>query len=158
MKKISFVVVASFMLSLTIPILAEDEAPATPVDTSGTPVENIPASTPAQTAPPPAKASHEPAKALDQKGFLEKVDATTGLFSVKDKTTSEIKDFKFSNKGRVFIDGSQKTLSDLKVGDLVAVTYFAKPDGTNGATRVIKGGGKSKKKKSASTPTADEAR
>jgi hypothetical protein len=88
-----------------------------------------------------ATASRQPAAALDQKGKIEKINAQARTLSVGGI------DFVFSKRGKAFIDGALVSLSDIKVGDLVAVTYFAKSDGSNFATRVIKGYKHSKKSK-----------
>lgn len=100
--------------------------------------------TPLTTAPSaeiPSKGPRPPAAALDQKGKIEKISAEERTFTVAGK------DFVFSKRGKAFIDGALVSLSNLKVGDLVAVTYFARSNGTNFATRIIKGYKHSKKTK-----------
>ena len=69
----------------------------------------------------------------------------------------EGKTFVLSNKSRVEVDGSMMLLSDLKEGDRVAVVYFAKSDGTNTATRVIKGSVHKKKKAKKSSEAEDKS-
>ncbi len=136
-------------------VLAQD----TSIDPSSTPVPTAPlaitpaevpvtenvstneAPIPATAAEIPVKARKEPTKALDQKGKIENLDSAKGTFTVEGVS------FVLSKKGKVFIDGAKKHLSDLKAGDLVAVVYFSKADGTNLATRVIKGHSAKKKTK-----------
>lgn len=95
---------------------------------------------PAESAAPVAPSSETPvlskkksSVAGDQKGKIAEIDSTAGTFVVEGKT------FKLSPHGRVEVDGALMSLSDLKVGDRVAVTYFEMTNGDNLATRVIKG-------------------
>lgn len=112
---------------------------------SSAPVESV--SPPPPSAEAPVKAKHQPPNALDQKGKIEKIDVTAGTLVVGGKS------FVLSKKGKVFVDGVKMSFSDLKEGDVVAVVYFAKSDGTNTATRVIKG---HKGKKKAKTTESKE--
>jgi len=98
---------------------------------------------PAQPVPEgeiPVKARRTPTRALDFKGKIEKLDAEAGTFTVDGKA------FVLSKHGKVYVDNVRKPLADLKVGNLVAVTYFEKTDG-NQATQVIKGYPSKEKKK-----------
>ena len=98
----------------------------------------------------PVKAVRTPSRSLDQKGKIEKLDAAAGAFTVDGKS------FAFSKHGKIYIDNVRKALSDLKVGDLVAVTYFEKSDGVNNATQIVKGypHKKKKRRKASSAGTA----
>lgn len=96
---------------------------------------------PGEIAP---KTKFTPAQSMDQKGKIEKLDAAAGTFTV------EGKNFTFSKKGKVYVDNVHKDLSELKDGDLVAVTYFEKADGANLATQIVKGYRHHKKKKASS--------
>ncbi len=94
----------------------------------------------------PVKAVRTSSRSLDQKGKIEKLDAEAGTFTVEGKC------FTFSKHGKIYIDNVRKALSDLKMGDLVAVTFFEKSDGVNNATQIVKGyPHKKRKKKKAST-------
>lgn len=111
------------------------------------PVEKPPPSKPAKPVSEAAAKAEMPVpprvtsfKALDQKGKIEKIQAEEGIFVI------EGKEFKMSPKGKVFVDGGASMLREIKEGDLVAVTYFAKSDGSNMATRLIKGYRRTKKK------------
>lgn len=155
MKTFSLIVLAMLLATACSHAEADPSAqpppaiPAEPVPSTSAPAPAAPAQTaiPTQTG---SKARHEPAKALDQKGKIEKVDAAAGTFVVAGKT------FTVSKKPRIEVDGTMKSLADLKEGDLVAVVYFAKPDGLNEATRVIKGNAaRHKKAKAAKAEPAD---
>lgn len=123
--------------------------PPAPNATEAAPAPSV-SPEPAQPLPTetPVKAKHEPPRALDQKGKIEKIDVEAGTFVVGGKT------FVLSKKGRVFVDGVKVPLSNIKEGDLVAVVYFAKADGTNTATRIIKGR-KEKKKVKGTEPSRE---
>lgn len=106
-------------------------APAIPATVEGTP--------PAVETPVPSKKkSGVPG---DQKGKISGIDAAAGTFTVEGKS------FKLSPKGRVEVDGALMGLGDLKEGDRVAVVFFEQTDGSNLATRVIKGNAKRAAKK-----------
>lgn len=148
---IQILFIAAIFITSSLSIFAnpesQKETPPPSVSTTAVEPPAVPANSAEKTAKTepvktetPAKAKREPPKALDQKGKIGKIDAATGTFVVEGKT------FVLSNKSRVEIDGSLMSLSDLKEGDLVAVVYFAKSDGTNTATRVIKGSVHKKKK------------
>lgn len=122
-------------------------------------VEAVPASIPAtpvtlETSAPTTtttgetvvQATRKKGVPLDQKGKIEQINAAAGTFFVDGKQ------FKLSSKGRVSINGEWKSLEDLRVGDLVAVTYW-EISGANCATRVLKGFAKRKKP---TTPSADK--
>ncbi len=111
------------------------DSPTPPPAIRAAPVTDSPA-TPTQTKEKTAETgspAKTPAAPLDQKGKIEKIDLTANTFVVEGKT------FTLSKHGKVFIDNTKMTLKDLKEGDLVAVVYYAQTDGTNRATRVIKG-------------------
>lgn len=96
----------------------------------------------------PVKATRTPLKPLDVKGKIDKIDAGAGTLTVEGKT------FIFTAKGHVYVDNVRKSLSDLKAGDLVAVTYWEKADGSLKATQIVKGYPRKKKKKN-SQPVAN---
>lgn len=138
----------SFMLAAALAVAGSLSA-QTNVQIVVTPPEAAPAPPAVEAAPPPAAPVAEtpvPSKSKsgvpgDQKGKIASIDATAGTFTVEGKS------FKLSAKGKVFVDGAQMHLSDLKDGDLVAVVFFEQTDGSNLATRVIKGSGKKHSKK-----------
>ena len=113
------------------------------------PTEAAPAPAAMETAPPPAAPAVETPVASkarsrvpgDQKGKISSIDAAAGTFTVEGKS------FKLSTKGRVDVDGALMGLGDLKEGDRVAVVFFEQNDGSNLATRVIKGNAKRSTKK-----------
>lgn len=115
--------------------------PANPVATPAAPAEQKAPTPPAET---PIKAKRTAPKALDQKGQISKIDVTAGTFVVGDLT------FNLSRKPRIEVDGDFKTLADIREGDKVAVVYFARSDGKNTATRVIKGNAAHRTRKSKS--------
>lgn len=126
------------------PTTTTETAPVTPpvAEPAPAPVAKPAASQPVET---PIKAKSTPRKPLDKKGKIEKIDSTAGTFVVEGTS------FVLSKKAKVFIDGIHKSLAELKEGDLVAVTYFEKADGTNAATRIYKGH-RHKKAPAAQTP------
>lgn len=96
--------------------------------TEGSVVET-PATTQAQTS------DAKPKKAIvtqDLKGEIESIDVENRTFVVAGKT------FKFWKSGKVFFKRKLKSLSDLKVGDRIAVTYRERADGTLEASRINK--------------------
>jgi hypothetical protein len=134
-----FLVVLFLFIGISFTVRGEDPPPSVPA-------------TPAETSvaqPPKPEVKREGPRALDQKGKIEKVDAAAGTFVVEGKT------FTLAKKSRVEIDGNLMTLADLKEGDLVAVVYFAKADGMNAVTRVIKGNAARMKKKSPATTSGE---
>jgi hypothetical protein len=89
----------------------------------------------------PAKAETQaatdakPKKAIvtqDLKGEIESIDVENRTVVVAGKT------FKFWSTGKVFFKRKLKALSDLKVGDRVAITYREKSDGSLEASRINK--------------------
>lgn len=161
--KYTLLFAALFAFSLNLhaqsdPSKTED---ATPADPSAAPAASAPAaSAPSQTMeaqdqkgeiketitaekPSAAKAKTEaktsseakPAKAIvtqDLKGEIESIDATNKTFVVAGKT------FKLWSSGKIFFKRKVKSLSDLKVGDRVAVTYREAKDGSLEASRINK--------------------
>ncbi len=126
------------------PAPAEPAAPVAPAAATETVAPAVPAN-PAET---PLPAKREPPKALDQKGKIQSLDVANGTFVVEGKSFVLAKSRKTGKiTAKIFVDGVSMAFSNLKEGDLVAVTYFAKADGTNSATRVYKGH-KSRKAKS----------
>ena len=146
----SIIIVSAFIWISSIPVIqAETESPST---SSVDPDSKPPTAIKAEPANLEKKTrSTTSAAALDQKGKVEKIDVTASSFVVAGKT------FVLAQHSRVEIDGSLMSLKNLKEGDLVAVVYFAKADGMNTATRVIKGNAPRKstaKKPAASTSTS----
>ena len=98
-----------------------------------TPTEASVVETPAKSEAQPSDA--KPKKAIvtqDLKGEIESIDVENRTFVVAGKT------FKFWSTGKVFFKRNLKSLSDLKVGDRIAVTYREKSDGTLEASRINK--------------------
>ena len=95
-----------------------------------------PAPAPAQPqAETPAQPTTKFGKAIvtqDLKGEVESIDVENRTFVVAGKT------FKLWTTGKVFFKRKLKSLSDLKVGDRVAVTYRERTDGTLEASRINK--------------------
>jgi hypothetical protein len=102
-------------------------------ETQATPPPSAPAEPVNPPATPPVPKQPEKGKPGDQKGTIEKIDAVAGTFSVGGMN------FTLSKVGKIYIDNVKTSLSELKEGDLVAVTYWPRSDGSNSATRVIKG-------------------
>jgi hypothetical protein len=100
---------------------------------AATPPPSAPAEPVAPPSTPPAPKQPEKGKPGDQKGTIEKIDAAAGTFTVGGMN------FVFSKVGKVYVDNIKSSLSELKEGDTVAVTYWPRSDGSNSATRVIKG-------------------
>ena len=91
--------------------------------------------TPAKAKTDSQTSDAKPKKAIvtqDLKGEIEKIDVENKTFVVAGKT------FKFWNSGKVFFKRKLKALSDLKVGDKVAVTYRERSDGSLEASRINK--------------------
>ncbi|MDD2710775.1 MAG: hypothetical protein PHV34_22570 [Verrucomicrobiae bacterium] len=84
----------------------------------------------------------------DQKGPIEKLDAAAGTFVIDGKT------FKLAPHGKVYVNNDLKSLTDLKDGDLVAVTFRESADGLS-ATLVIKGS-RPRKARKAKAEAAEE--
>ncbi|MBI4025607.1 MAG: hypothetical protein HY360_11555 [Verrucomicrobia bacterium] len=159
----AYTVCAIFHTLTAAALFAAANTVTAPPSVPAKPVTSVPAKS--EDAPPPAsssapetttKAKREAPTALDQKGKIQSIDVTNRTFAVEGKT------FTLTPKGKVFVDGQKQSLSDLKDGDLVAVVYFAKSDGTNSATRVIKGHKPRAKKsaddsKSGSSPTTGKS-
>jgi 2-oxoglutarate dehydrogenase E2 component (dihydrolipoamide succinyltransferase) len=116
-------------------------APAAPAMPEAAPAPAEPAAPVAPPAETPVPAKKKSGVPGDQKGKISGIDAAAGTFTVEGKA------FKMSPKGRVEVDGSMMGLGDLKEGDRVAVVYFEQTDGSNLATRVIKGNAKRLSKK-----------
>jgi hypothetical protein len=117
---------------------SKEEAPPPSIPATATNLATISGETAVQ-------ATRTPPKPLDLKGKVEKLDTTAGTLTVDGKA------FVLSPKGRVYIDNVKKSLADLKTGDMVAVTYWEKEDGTLKATQIIKGFPRKKKKKYSSS-------
>ena len=115
----------------------DQKAPSAGASTNSEPAATPPPSAPAEPVAPPAPPSTpkqpEKGKPGDQKGAIEKLDATAGTFTVGGMN------FTLSKVGKIYIDNAKSSLADLKEGDLVAVTYWPQKDGINRATLVIKG-------------------
>lgn len=159
-----FLSIAIFMSSLTFavstlqaqtePQAGADQQPAASADT--TPAATEPAKTevapapsqpaaaptvtqptapaPAPTAPetPAAPGKQKAVTTLDLKGQIESINAEAKTLTVAGKT------FTFAKSGKVFFKRKQKSLSDLKVGDAVAVTYREMKDGSLLVSRINK--------------------
>jgi hypothetical protein len=98
-----------------------------------TPSEGSVVETP--TVPDPESINAKPKKAIvtqDLKGEIESIDVENRTFVVAGKT------FKFWSTGKVFFKRKLKSLSDLKVGDRIAVTYRERSDGSLEASRINK--------------------
>jgi hypothetical protein len=109
---------------------APPSTPATPSTPAAPTAPAAPSETP---TPSPTPAPREKGKPGDQKGTIEAIDAEAGTFTVGGMS------FNLSKVGKIYVDNVKSSLSELKVGDLVAVTYWPRSDGTNSATLVIKG-------------------
>ncbi len=147
MKSGLFLIICTLLI--TEPLFGKsntDEKP--PAAIPAVPVEEPPPSikaTPVELPRPSSKTKRSSASPLDDKGKIESLDVKKGIFVVHGKS------FILSQKeGMVYVDGLKGSLSHLKAGDLVSVIYFEKSDGTNLATRVIKGYEVKKKKKASS--------
>jgi hypothetical protein len=106
---------------------------STNAEAQPTPPPSAPAEPVAPPSTPPAPKQPEKGKPGDQKGTIEKIDAAAGTFTVGGVN------FTLSKVGKIYVDNVKSSLADLKEGDLVAVTYWPRSDGSNSATRVIKG-------------------
>ena len=112
--------------------------PEAPVTMEAAPLATPPAPPATETPVPSKKKSPNPG---DQKGQISELNAAEGTLIVGEKT------FKLAPHGRVEVDGALLSLSDLKVGDRVAVVFFEMTNGDNLATRVIKGNARRHSKK-----------
>lgn len=130
--------------------VAKAQAPSTNVVTrTEAPPPSVPATATnlvTNSGETPVKATRTPLKPFDLKGKIDKIDAGAGTLTVEGKT--------FQFKGLVYVDNVKRALSDLKVGDLVAVSYWEKADGSLKAFHIVKGYPRKKKKKK-SQPAAD---
>lgn len=125
--------------NVEIVVTPPEAAPAAPATMEAAPPPAAAPAAPAVETPVPSKKkSGVPG---DQKGKISGIDATSGTFTVEGKS------FRMSPKGRVEVDGALMGLGDLKEGDRVAVVFFEQTDGSNLATRVIKGNAKRVAKK-----------
>ncbi len=117
--KITILSAMAFGLALTLstPVLRAEEGGATP-----------------------ALAGKKHAKGEKAKGAIEKVDAAAKSITIAGKT------YKIDDTAKVSIDGAEKALADLKIGDAVSVRYTIEADGSLVAHGIKKGEGKGGKR------------
>lgn len=135
--------VFAFSLALTVSTRAQSDpaAASEPAAEQPAPAESAAPAAPEATAPA-ATAPAAPAEfpttpegkkitTIDLKGAIESIDTENHTFTLEGKT------FKFVKTGKVFFKRKQKSFGDLKVGDVVAVTYRDR-NGENLVSRINK--------------------
>jgi hypothetical protein len=122
------------------------ETPAAPVEKLAGPTQSTPSKSTYKAPSPDGKIPG------DLRGMIEKIDAKEGTLVIDGKTV------KLNPKGKVYVNGENKSFEDLKEGDRVAVSFKEGQGGVLNASAIYKGSGHKRKARKEESSEKDTAK